>query len=41
MATWSSAKSFCDIDSKKMIVDLELNDLDIDFKKASKGKQVS
>ena len=41
MATWSSAKSFCDIDSEKMIVDLELNDLDIDFKKASKGKQVS
>ena len=40
-ATWSSAKSLTDIDSKKRIVDLESNDLDIDFEKASKRKQVS
>ena len=33
-ATWSSAKSLTDIDSKKRIVDLESNDLDIDFEKA-------
>ena len=40
MATWSSAKSFSDIDSEKRILDLESNDLDIDFEKVSKEKQV-
>ena len=41
VATWSSTKSFSDIDSEKRIVDLESNDPDIDFEKASKGEQVS
>ena len=41
MVTWNSAEPFCDIDSDKRIIDLESNGLDIDFEKASKGKQVS
>uniref|UniRef100_A0A2N9J3J1 Uncharacterized protein n=1 Tax=Fagus sylvatica TaxID=28930 RepID=A0A2N9J3J1_FAGSY len=41
MATWNSAESYSNIDSDKRIVDLDSNDLDIDFEKASKGKQVS
>uniref|UniRef100_A0A2N9J337 Myb/SANT-like domain-containing protein n=1 Tax=Fagus sylvatica TaxID=28930 RepID=A0A2N9J337_FAGSY len=41
MATYSSAESFSDIDSEKRIIDLESNDLDIDFEKVSKEKQVS
>ncbi|XP_050252990.1 TMV resistance protein N-like isoform X2 [Quercus robur] len=40
-ATWGSAKSFSGIESEKRILELESNALDIDFEKASKGKQVS
>ena len=40
LATRSSALSFSDIDSEKMIVDSEANDPDIDFEKVSKGEQV-
>ena len=39
--TWSSAKSFSDIDSEKKIFELESNDPNIDFEKALKGKQVT
>ena len=41
--TWQHGilQSYSDIDSDKRIVDLDSNDLDIDFEKASKGKQVS
>ena len=40
-ATGSSTKSFSGIESEKRILELESNALDIDFEKASKGKQVS
>ena len=40
LATWSSALSFSDIDSEKMIVDSEANDPDINSEKVSKGEQV-
>ena len=40
-ATGSSTKSFSGIESEKRILELESNALDIDFEKASKGKQVN
>ena len=40
-ATWGCAKSFSGIESEKRILELESNALDIDFEKASKGKQVN